>query len=350
MSTEVVYKYSHTVGGYTQRGLGFNNPVDVALGTDGLLYVLNRAGPEQQPRLHYKRVMVCTVDEEYLGDFSSGGTGDGEMMWPVAIAIDKGESIYISDEALHRISIFNKQGQFLGKWGVKGKGEGEFSRPAGIAFDAEGNLLVVDGLNNRVQRFTKEGRYLGGWGKIGGADGEFNMPWGVAVDQAGDIYVADWRNDRIQKFDADGQHRASWGAPGQGDGQFHRPSGVAVDQEGLIYVADWGNERVQVLGPDGTFRAKFRGESGLSKWTKEYYVSNRDELEEREKSNLEPELDLAPNDILRDESASIEKLFWGPTSVKVDDLGRVYVVDTGRYRIQIYQKHKATVDSSTVAR
>ena len=81
------------------------------------------------------------------------------------------------------------------------------------------------------------------------------------------MYVADWRNDRIQKFDEDGHHLASFGTSGQGDGEFRRPSGVAVDQEGNIFVADWGNERVQMLGPDGSFRAKYRGDSGLSKWS-----------------------------------------------------------------------------------
>ena len=101
-------------------------------------------------------------------------------------------------------------------------------------------------------------------------------------------------------------------------------------------MADWGNQRVQVLGPDGSFRGKFRGEARLSKWCEDYFISNKDELEEREKADMEPELDLSPDDFLRDEPASIEKLFWGPTSVKVDAQGRVYVVDSCRHRIQIY--------------
>ena len=33
-----------------------------------------------------------------------------------------------------------------------------------------------------------------------------------------------------------------------------------------------------------------------------------------------------------------EKRFAAPTSVKVDLQGRVFVVDTGRWRIQVYQK------------
>ena len=339
MSDQGVYRYSHTIGFLGIVGIGFFRPVDLARNSAGVLYVINRGLGEIELVHYYKRITMCTVDEEYLGEFSTGGSGDGELLWPNSIVIDKEDNLYISDEALHRISIFNKQGQFLTKWGVNGDGDGELNRPAGIAFDKDDNLLVVDGLNNRVQRFTKEGRFLGGWGRPGGGDGEFNMPWGITVDDAGNAYVADWRNDRIQKFDADGKHLASWGTSGQGDGEFYRPSGIDVDQEGNIYVADWGNDLIQVLGPDGGFRASFRGESGLSKWAEEWFTSAHPDLyRERLNANMEPELDPSPGVFLREESAGMEKLFWAPTSVKVDAEGRVYVVDTCRHRIQVYLK------------
>jgi DNA-binding beta-propeller fold protein YncE len=165
-----------------------------------------------------------------------------------------------------------------------------------------------------------------------------NLPWGIATDRAGNVYIADWRNDRIQKFDPQGRYLASWGTPGEGPGEFRRPSGVAVDQEGNIYVADWGNERVQVLGPDGHWQATLRGEAGLSRWAESYFVANPDELEERQKADLEPELDLPSEDERREESANIEKLFWGPVSVKVDDQGKLYVVESCRHRMQVYRK------------
>jgi DNA-binding beta-propeller fold protein YncE len=336
--TQNLFSYSHTIGFYAQNGRGFNNPVDVAQGRDGVLYVLNRAGSDVEVRMLYKRVTMCTLEEDYLGEFSSGGTADGQLMWPVAIATDAEGNVYISDEALQRISIFDAQGRFLGKWGVKGSDPGMFDRPAGIAFDQDQHLLVVDGLNNRIQRYTKDGRFLGQWGRGGRGPGELNLPWGIAVDRSGAVYVADWRNDRIEKFDAQGGFLASYGTSGRGDGEFSRPSGVAVDVEGNIYIADWGNERVQVLSPDGGFLAKLRGESGLSQWGESYFIANQDELKERQQANLEPELNLSPTDDLREESASIEKLFWGPISVKVDDQGRLYVVESCRHRMQVYRK------------
>lgn len=330
------YQHTHTIGFLSVSGRGFNNPVDLAVADDGMLYVLNRAGSDVAERMVSKRISVCTVDEEYIGEFGMGGEDAGKMMWPCAMAMSADGNLYISDEALNRISVFDSKGNFLACWGVKGRRAGEFNRPAGIAFDHEGNLLVADGLNNRIQRFTPDGRYLGGWGRRGNRAGEFNIPWGVSADKEGNVFVADWRNDRVQKFGADGSHLAAFGSPGSGNGELHRPAGVTTDADGNLYIADWGNHRVQILDGNGGFVAAFRGSAGMSKWSDDYFRVNADEWEERQKADLEPRLDPDTIYDARDESASIEKYFWGPTAVRLDDHGRMFVVDSCRHRIQVY--------------
>ena len=290
VTTDQLYTYSNTIGLYSLQGRGFNNPVDMAFGKDSVMYVLNRAGPEVSARMPYKRITMCTVDERYLGEFSSGGVEDGQMMWPSSIATDRDGNVYVSDEALQRITIFDGRGRYLDKWGAKGRADGEFNRPSSIAFDADDNLLVSDSLNCRVQRYTREGHFLESWGHPGRADGEFNLPWGIHVDAYGGVLVADWRNDRVQRFDADRRHTATYGVSGDADGEFSRPAGVTTDADGNVYVADWGNERVQVLRPDGSFLANLRGESSISKWGQEYFEANAEELRERQKSDMEPEL------------------------------------------------------------
>ena len=247
------YRYSHTIGFLSVSGRGFNNPVDLVLGDGGILYVLNRAGSDVAERMVSKRISICTVEEDYYGEFGRGGVAEGQMMWPSAMTMSAEGNLFISDEALNRISIFETDGGFVGSWGVQGRGKGELNRPSGIAFDSDGNLLVADGLNNRIQRFTPDGRYLGGWGRAGTAPGEFNIPWGIATDSNDNVFVADWRNDRIQKFDADGKPLKVFGSPGNGDGELHRPSGVTLDDDGNLYIADWGNHRVQILDLRGNF-------------------------------------------------------------------------------------------------
>ncbi|MFQ6027921.1 MAG: NHL repeat-containing protein [Dehalococcoidia bacterium] len=336
MVTEATFQYSHTIGFLANQGRGFNNPVDLARDSTGLLYVLNRAGPELGIRLPYKRVTICTVDEEYLGEFSTGGTDDGELWWPSSLAFDSQDTLFVSDEALNRISSFNREGQFLGRWGVAGSGDGQLDRPSYIACDAEDNLLVADSLNCRIQKFTREGKFLSSWGARGNGPGQFNLPWGIGFDASFNVYVADWRNDRIQKFDAAGSYLAQWGGTDT-SGPFNRPAAVAVDAEGNLYVADWGNERVLALDQEGRLLAELRGDSIDSTWVQDYFAANPEEGAARYEADLEPKIGPRP-EFNREESANVEKLLWGPTSVQVDSSGRIYIVDSCLHRVQVYQK------------
>ena len=317
------------------NGRGFANPYDVAFARDGRIYVLNRCDPARAAAI---RIGICNLDEDYLGEFGSGyGSGDGQFVWPVAMAFDSQERLYLTDEHNHRITVLDSSGTFLSKWGEHGQEEGQLDGPAGIAIDPDDTIYVADQRNHRIQHFTADGEHLGHWGVHGAGVGQFNLPWGVALDSKGDVYVADWRNDRIQRFSPEGDFVAAYGESGQGDGQFHRPSGVAVDPEGYVYVADWGNERVQVLSPDGDFVLRLKGQATVSKWGGEFYASNPDELREREKANLVPKLPPHLNTPYLI-SAQTEPYFWGPVSVKLDREGRMYVAETNRHRLQIYQK------------
>ncbi len=341
VSTDFTFQYSHTIGFMANQGRGFNNPIDLAFAPSGELYVLNRAGPEVGIRLPYKRVTICTADEEYLGEFSTGGTGDGQLWWPSALAFDSEGLLYVADEALNHVSVFTGGGAFLRKWGTGGGRDGELNRPSYIAFDGNNDLIVSDSQNHRVQKFTRDGEFLGSWGRFGAGPGEFNMPWGLALDREGSVYAADWRNDRVQKFDPNGGFAAQWGAPGGGNGQFYRPAALAVDDDGLLYIADWGNERVQVLTPAGEVLAVIRGDSEDSRWAADYFAANPEEGAARLAADLEPAIAPA-SERDREESANVEKLLWGPTAVKLDGEGRIFIVDSCRHRVQVYRKTPAS--------
>jgi DNA-binding beta-propeller fold protein YncE len=330
---QLTLNYLKTIGIVSNQptGRGFANPVDLSVSKDGRILVLSRGAPV------FTRVGVCNLDEDYLYEIGSLGDGDGQFRLPTAIALDSRERVYIADEHNHRISAFDLSGRFLSKWGEKGSGDGQFDGPSGLAFDADDNIYVVDQNNDRIQKYSADGHFIAQWGESGEGDGQFNLPWGIALDSQGDVYVADWRNDRIQKFSPNGRHLASFGESGTGDGQFSRPAGVAVDSAGYIYVADWGNERVQVLGPDGEHGVTLMGQGTLSKWAKDFLAVNPDEQSQRDISNLSPHLPLQ-YDTPYQVSTQVEPNFWGPGSVNLDSEGRLYVTESSRHRLQIYQR------------
>ena len=297
-------------------------PIDVALGPDRLLYVLCRG--------RGLGIFVNTLDDEY--PLSRPNIGGGRLVWPACVVLDSEDNLFVPDEALHRINVFDRDGGFIKEWGEHGDGVGQLNRPSGIAFDPDENLYVSDSLNHRVQKFTKDGEPLMSWGCFGDAPGQFNMPWGIHVDEWGGVYVVDWRNDRVQKFTADGELVFEIGGSGSGDGEFNRPSGVAVDGDGDIYVADRENHRVQLFSREGRYVEKFLGESTISTSGIAYLMNNPGPLRQRESTNLE-----------------VQKRFKGPVSVRVDGDGRMYVPDYGWSRVQVYQKESYRLGPDQIA-
>ncbi len=336
-SPSIVLDYVKTIGIVNNglNGRGYANPYDLAVSRDGRIFVLNRCDPARAAAI---RVGVCSLDEEYLYEFGDGaGTGDTQFRWPVCIAFDSQDNLYITDEVNQRVTVYDADGGFLHKWGTPGTGDGEFNGPAGIGVGPDGSVYVVEQHNARVQKFASDGTFIAKWGSQGSGPGQFNLPWGAAADKEGNVYVADWRNDRIQKFTGDGEFLAYVGSPGDGEGQLQRPTSVAVDNEGFIYVADWGNERVQVFDPEGGFRLLLRGEATLSEWAQEYFAANPEEKAERDRSDLVPPLPPHLNTPYHI-SSQTEPYFWGPVAVSLDGEGRLYVVETNRHRFQVYQK------------
>ena len=325
-------KYRLTLGLATMEDRGFYYPSDTAIGNDGKLYTVSRSfyGSERSVR-----VTILNDQSEYFGTFASFGYEDGQLIWPTSIAIDNNGYCYVADEYHHRITIYDDSGSYVKHWGSYGLGGGHLNGPSGLVFDHEYNLYVVDHYNNRVVKFTKDGKLLNSFGIQGTDNGQFNFPWGITLDSEGNIYVADWRNDRIQKFTAEGVFQMSLGSSGRGESHFSRPSSVAVDSNGNIYVADWGNERLQVFDACGRFITLSRGEATNSKWAEDFFNINLEEAEARSKSDLEPDLDQWKDDPY-EQSSHVEKYFWSPVSVKLSEEGTLYVTESNRHRIQVF--------------
>lgn len=325
--------YRLTIGLSTMEGRGFYYPSDTVIGPNHRLYVLNRSLEGVDRGI---RVTVCDTGSEYYGTFGSYGEADGQFVWPSGGAVDREGRIYVTDEYLHRVSAFDASGAFLTLWGVPGSDAGKFDGPSGIACDEQGHLYVADTHNHRIQKFTTSGEFQLCFGAADSGPEQLNLPWGIAIGPSGDVYVADWGNDRIQRFASDGTFIASYGESGRAAGQFTRPASVAVDTEGYMYIADWGNERVQVLDPDGEFVQLLRGDATLSEWAINFLNINKEEGDARSRADLEPDVSFADFDDPHEVSSHIEKYFWSPMSVKLDNDGQLYVTESNRHRIQIY--------------
>ena len=69
------------------------------------------------------------------------------------VRVDARGNIYVLDERLLRLSVFNPQGVFVHSTGRGGRGPGEFRGGLSADMDDDGVLHVADGENARISRF-----------------------------------------------------------------------------------------------------------------------------------------------------------------------------------------------------
>jgi DNA-binding beta-propeller fold protein YncE len=172
--------------------------------------------------------------------------------WINGLAIDDDDRLFVSDGKMHRVMIFNAKRELDGQIT-----EGMMD-PVGIALDTTNRFLyVVDNQQDQVLVYDADTfkllRRIGTGGKnhFLTTPGDFGAPQGVAVDADGNVYVTDTLNNRVEIFDADGAFISTFGKAGDGPGFFARPKGIAVDGDQHIWVADEMQDRLQVFNKEG---------------------------------------------------------------------------------------------------
>lgn len=191
--------------------------------------------------------------------------GEGGLDWPMGVAVDGEQNIYVVEQGKKAITVFDPSGKQLRSFT-----DPSLERPSGLAIDRERRrLYVADAAHtlskqHTVKIFSLDGRLIG---KIGGPKGEgpgyFNVPTYVWVDNDGDVYVSDTMNCRVQAFSPDGKYIRSYGERGDAYGQFSRPKGVALDSFHNVYVVDSAWSNVQIFNPQGQVLLFFGGRGPL---------------------------------------------------------------------------------------
>jgi sugar lactone lactonase YvrE len=232
-----------------------------------------------------------------------------QLAEPYGIAVDSKNNLYVADQKVGAIFIFNTETREVEL--IKNKTHAHFVRIIGLAMDDNDRLFVSDpGLRHvlafdaahKAEEVITEGLVSPGSlaidrenrllyvsdieldqvlvydadtlklkRKIGTtghnheltSPGDFAKPTGLAVDQEGNLYVADTLNNRIEIFDADGKFISAFGKSGDGPGYFARPKGVAIDGDGHIWVADGMQDRVQVFNQEAQLLISFGGHGML---------------------------------------------------------------------------------------
>ena len=194
---------------------------------------------------HYHRVVEFDGHGQVVRMFGREGRGPGEFIYPVAIAADDRENLFVAEYGSNdRVQVFTRAGEFVRSFGGFGTKAGEFQRPSGLVWH-EGRVYVADAFNNRIQVFTDAGQFVQVLETPALA-----FPYDLKWSADGALFVVEYGAGRVTKLALDGRLLGRYGSNGSGIGQFATPWGLALDGRGDLIVADTGNRRlVQLVMP-----------------------------------------------------------------------------------------------------
>lgn len=170
-------------------------------------------------------------------------------------------------------------------------GEGKapsFRKLHGVAVDGTGRIYATD--SGRVWILDMEKKTFSFIGNEPG-EGRLSNPIGIAVSSDGRVFVTDTALDRVFVY-YNGRLVGALGVRGEFEGAV----GIALDEKkGLLYISDAKKHSVSVYSLNGYRKIRTMGKRGVESGEFNY-----------------------------------------PTNMDVDPDGRLYVVDTGNFRVQIF--------------
>jgi sugar lactone lactonase YvrE len=298
----------------------------------------------------------------FLRQWGGKGSEPGEFHFPIGIAINAADEIFVTDFYNERVQKFNTDGKLLAVLEVP-PGCG------GIAIGRNGYLYLshfprgkaTDARKaDRITVYDQSGKFLKEWGESGTGNGQFNFPGGLAAAPNGRLYVADQTNRRVQVFDAEGKFLTKWGEYGVRPGQFGGnvipkrrdggPQFVALDSEGHVYTTEAAVGRIQKFTDDGmflltwgdnedkpgSFGGVFNGQTGrIEKGPVGICVDGHDRVWVSAVSGRIQQF-TKDGTYLRGfgEQGTKPGQFYAPHGLALDSHGNLYVVDAYNHRIQ----------------
>jgi uncharacterized protein (TIGR03437 family) len=305
-------------------GASLNKPSDVAVDAAGNVYIADW-GNRRLRKVGGLRTITTVAGSGQPALSGDGGSALGATLSkPGAVVTDSAGNVYIADSANGRVRKISPQGiitTVAGGGNSVGDGGPATSallvKPQGLAVDGTGNLYIADYDDRRIRKVDPQGVIttvagngspdLGGDGKLAINVG-VGYPAGVAVDAARNLYIPVMYYKRILKVNPQGIISTVAGGGGSlGDGgaataaALDSPQAVIVDGSGNLYIADTGDKRIRKVNAAGVITtvagagtAGFSGDGGPAT------------------------------------SATLN----GPTGLFLDNLGNLYIADTGNHRIR----------------
>ncbi len=178
--------------------------------------------------------------------FGYQGSEPGLFSFPMHVATDASDNIFVSDEGNNRVQKFDPSGKFKEIF-YNGSGA------RGIAFLRNGNIIVTRTQSSSyIQILNSQKAVLKEWGTYGTGNSQFGNIEEITLDNEENLYVVDGINNFVKKFDLNGNFLLKFEAATRVEGQSDRgyPFGICY-LNNKLFVTSPRNSLVRVFDTQG---------------------------------------------------------------------------------------------------
>ncbi|XP_012718003.2 E3 ubiquitin-protein ligase NHLRC1 [Fundulus heteroclitus] len=159
--------------------------------------LLSQKPSSSAPPCRAKGGLISETALHLLAAFGGWGT----LTNPTGVAVlGPTEGVVVVHDGQKRVAVFNQQGRKLHSFGERGAGNGDICYPVDVAVSPTGFIVVTDAGDKAVKVFTSRGTH------VVTVKGCFQLPWGVDTDSGGHILVSDVQGGALFRIKVDFGH------------------------------------------------------------------------------------------------------------------------------------------------
>lgn len=316
----IVYGTDSTV----RRTYGtFDSPSSIALGADGTAFIADQGAGG---------VEVIEPDGSYRGRLGHAGTGQDAFQQLVAVAVDRAGDLFALDAGQHAVIHYDRFQRRVETWTVPADPK---DPPVDLAVHPVRGLLVLYA-SGRLIAVSTAGA-VDATQPVLDAGVDPGPARSLAIDQLGEVITCHPERAAFVRFAADlkcagvraerMRSQTLWSADGAG-----RSYGLDPDT-GLVTIYDaegWAVARVDAEAKGGGMFGSTLGLAVDPTGTRLWAVDSKKHGVHR------IELDKTSIASVVGVEGDNNGQFQEPLAVTCDDAGRIYVLDAGQYRVQVF--------------
>ena len=223
---------------------GIEKPNGLVVDAQGNLYVA-QSRSKNNPR---SRISVYNACFKWDRDIYFEGFEGAETFEPHRLAIDKEGNLYIAANYFPGILVLDRNNRLIEV--ISPEEEGNKAKLMNVTIDKSGKIYLVNEELGHIYVYDENRQFLFKFGEKGGSTGKLSHPRAIGIDNRdGKMYVVDYMRHAINAYDKEGNFVFEFGGQGWSAGWFQFPTTLTIDSKGKIWVADFFNNRIQVFAP-----------------------------------------------------------------------------------------------------